>query len=377
MPLPQGILDDALAAVGHTPLVRLDRIAREEGLKCNLLGKAEFMSIGGSVKDRIAKLMVEEAEKDGKLVPGVTTVIEATSGNAGIGLGLACAIKGYPLIITLPAKMSLEKEVTMQALGAEIVRTPTKAKWDSDESHIGVAKRLHANIPNSVMLNQYSNIYNPLAHELTTGPEIIDAILADHAASTPNSKPSSGKVDAIFIGTGTGGTVTGVSRAMKRHNPDCVIVGVDPKGSILASPDSLNVLEPGASGSYQVEGIGHDFFPAVLDRTSVDSWVKVGDDEAFPATLRLIRTEGLLVGGSCGSALAAALKWLKGDGWRDFGSVEGKNVVLILPDGIRNYMSKPWFIKEARPSVDSPLSKVVRNALGRCDSKAVPEASNH
>jgi len=341
------------------------------------------MSIGGSVKDRIAKRMVEEAEKEGRLIPGVTTVIEATSGNTGIGLGLACAVKGYPLIITLPAKMSLEKEATLRALGAEIVRTPTEAKWDSDESHIGVAKKLQAKIPNSVILDQYSNINNPLAHELTTGPEIIDAILADHAASTPNSRPSSGKVDAIVAGAGTGGTITGISRAIKkRHNPECVVVGVDPIGSILAYPDSLNEPEPGASGVYQVEGIGYDFIPHVLERTvdCIDTWIKIGDDEAFPAALRLIRTEALLVGGSSGSALAGALKWLKtGDGWRDFGSVEGKNVVLVLPDGIRNYMSKPWFIKAATQSIESPLSRVVKNALGGSDLKRqqAREAAEH
>jgi len=275
------------------------------------------------------------------------------------------------LIITLPAKMSLEKEATLRALGAEIVRTPTEAKWDSDESHIGVAKRLQAKILNSVILNQYSNIDNPLAHELTTGPEIIDAILADHATSTPNSRPSSGKVDVIVVGAGTGGTITGVSRAIKkRHNPGCVVVGVDPKGSVLACSDLLNEPEPDAGEVYQVEGIGYDFVPEVLDRTldCVDNWVKVGDDEAFPAALRLIRTEALLVGGSSGSALAGALKWLKsGEGWTKFGSIEGKNVVLVLPDGIRNYMSKPWFIEGATQSADSPLSRVVKNALGGSD----------
>ncbi|PVG03128.1 pyridoxal phosphate-dependent enzyme, beta subunit [Serendipita vermifera] len=364
MPLAEGILDSALDAIGHTPLIRLDRIARTEGFKCNLLAKVEFLSVGGSVKDRIAKRMVEEAERVGRLVPGKSTVIEATSGNTGIGLGLACAIKGYPLIITLPAKMSLEKEATLRALGAEIVRTPTEAAWDSPESHIGVAKRLQKSIPNSVILNQYSNEDNPLAHEYTTGPEIIDAIVADYAAHSYSSRKSSGKVDVVVMGAGTGGTITGVSRAIKKvHNPDCLIVGVDPKGSVLAYPDSLNKTTD--DSVYQVEGIGYDFVPEVLDRlpSTVDKWLKIGDDEAFPATMRLIKEEALLVGGSSGTALAGALNWLRSPEGKEHAATEGKNVVVILPDGIRNYMSKPWFLSGATQQAETPLSKVIKQTL--------------
>lgn len=362
MPLPQGILNSALDAIGQTPLIRLDRIARAEGLKCNLLAKTEFLSVGGSVKDRIAKRMVEEAERTGRLVPGQTTVIEATSGNTGIGLGLACALKGYPLIITLPEKMSLEKEATLRALGAEIVRTPTTAAFDSPESHIEVAKRLQQRIPNSVILNQYTNADNPLAHELTTGPEIIDAIVAD--AHSFNTKKSSGKVDAIIMGAGTGGTITGVSRAIKKaHNPECVVVGIDPKGSILAFPDSLN--DSADDATYQVEGIGYDFVPEVLDRMAptVDVWFKIGDDEALPAAMRLIKEEALLVGGSSGTALAGALKWLKTEKGKAFADVEGSNVVVLLPDGIRNYMSKPWFIGAATQQKETPLAATIKRAL--------------
>ncbi|KAG8835336.1 cystathionine beta-synthase [Serendipita sp. 400] len=366
MPLPQGILDSSLDAIGHTPLVRLQRIADAEGLKCNLLAKLEFLSVGGSLKDRIAKRMVEEAERTGRLVPGKTTVIEATSGNTGIGLGLVCALKGYPLIITLPAKMSLEKEATLRALGAEIIRTPTEAAFDSPESHIGVAKRLQQRIPDSVILDQYTNLDNPLAHELTTGPEIIDAIVSDYGSHSATSRKSTGMVDVLVVGAGTGGTITGCSHSVKAHNPDCLVIGVDPKGSILAYPDSLNKSTD--SPIYQVEGIGYDFIPKVLDRfaPTVDKWLKIGDEEAFPAAMRLIKEEALLVGGSSGTALAGTLKWLREEG-RSLAQTEGKNVVVILPDGIRNYMSKPWFLESATQEKETTLARVIKQALEKND----------
>ncbi|KAF8141544.1 pyridoxal phosphate-dependent enzyme beta subunit [Boletus edulis] len=306
------ILNNALDAVGNTPLIRLDKIAAEEGLKCNLRG---------SVKDRIAKAMVLAAEKDGRLVPGQSVVIEPTSGNTGIGLALACAVK-----------MSREKEALLRALGARVVRTPDSEPWDSPNSHLGVAQRLQREIPHAVILDQYRNVRvgsydaqpnNPLAHEYTTGPEIIDAV-----TSTPSSPlwPSSMK--------GTGGTITGISRALKKtHNPDCIVVGIDPVGSILAFPDSLN--EHGISKPYVVEGIGYDFIPEVLSRdpADIDTWLKSTDEEAYKAVERLMRKEGLLVGGSSGSALSGALTWLKSEQGRKFAETEGMNVVVLLPDG--------------------------------------------
>ncbi|KAI0664464.1 pyridoxal phosphate-dependent enzyme beta subunit [Cubamyces menziesii] len=355
------IVDSALGAVGNTPLVRLDRIAKTEGFQCNLLGKLEYTSAGGSVKDRIAKRMVEEAEREGKLVPGYSVVIEPTSGNTGIGLAMACAIKGYSVIITMPNKMSLEKEAALRALGAEVVRTPTEAAWDSPESHIGVAKRLEQEIPGGIILDQYRNINNPLAHEYTTGPEIVEAVV-----STPSSDehPSSGKVDVLVAGAGTGGTITGISRAIKRkHNKDCIVVGVDPKGSILAYPDTLN--EDGAGGQYVVEGIGYDFIPDVLSRdpADVNEWLKTADEEAFEAVRLLMRHEGLLVGGSSGSALSGALRWLHSDKGRAIAQTKGANVVVLLPDGIRNYMSKPWFLKMALEAEPSPLAQRIAGIL--------------
>ncbi|RDB20835.1 Cystathionine beta-synthase [Hypsizygus marmoreus] len=355
------ILDNALGAVGHTPLIRLDKVAKRNGLKCNLLGKVEYLSAGGSVKDRIAKAMVEAAEKEGKLIPGKSVVIEPTSGNTGIGLAMACAIKGYSVIITLPNKMSLEKEAALRALGAEVVRTPTEAAWDSPESHIGVAQKLQKAIPNGIILDQYKNINNPLAHEYTTGPEIIEAVVSTPSTS---SKPSSGKVDVLVAGAGTGGTVTGISRAIKKtHNKDCIVVGVDPKGSILAYPSELNNADEGTQ--YVVEGIGYDFIPAVLSRdpADIDTWIKTSDDEAFAAVQVIMREEGLLVGGSSGSALSGALKWLASDAGRKVAETEGTNVVVLLPDGIRNYMSKPWFLKIAMEAEPTPLAGVIAQVL--------------
>jgi len=342
-------------------LIRLDRIAKQFELKCNLLAKVEFFSVGGSVKDRIAKRMVEKAEEEGRLIPGKSIVIEPTSGNTGIGLALACAIKGYPVIITLPEKMSLEKEVTLRALGAEIVRTPTDAASSSPESNLGVAARLAQLIPNGVILNQYTNPHNPEAHEFGTGPEIIEAIVG---APSTASRPSSERVDVFIAGAGTGGTLTGVSRAVKKHNADAIVVAIDPKGSILAHPATLNVLEEGSSAQYQVEGIGYDFFPDVLNHKQIDVWVKTSDDESFAAARKIMLTEGLLIGGSSGSVLAGAMKWLKSpEGFESVGGVEGKNVVVLFPDGIRNYMSKPWFRDALNAGGPSALATQIADVL--------------
>ncbi|KAG8781447.1 cystathionine beta-synthase [Serendipita sp. 397] len=284
--------------------------------------------------------------------------------------------------------MSLEKEATLRALGAEIIRTPTEAAFDSPESHIGVAKRLQQRIPDSVILDQYTNLDNPLAHELTTGPEIIDAIVSDYGSHSATSRKSTGMVDVLVVGAGTGGTITGCSHSVKAHNPDCLVIGVDPvsccvqpssavilnrsatwtqqKGSILAYPDSLNKSTD--SPIYQVEGIGYDFIPKVLDRfaPTVDKWLKIGDEEAFPAAMRLIKEEALLVGGSSGTALAGTLKWLREEG-RSLAQTEGKNVVVILPDGIRNYMSKPWFLESATQEKETTLARVIKQALEKND----------
>ncbi|RHZ79410.1 hypothetical protein Glove_146g68 [Diversispora epigaea] len=307
------ILDSILDHIGNTPLVRINKITKAEGIECEILAKCEFFNAGGSVKDRIAKRMIEEAEKVGILKPG-STIIEPTSGNTGIGLALTATIKGYRSIITLPEKMSQEKVDVLKALGAEIVRTPTEAAWDSPESHIGVANRLRNEIPNSVILDQYSNPYNPIAHYDHTAEEILRAC--------------NGKLDLFVAGAGTGGTISGIAKKIKEKCPTCKIIGVDPVGSILAEND------PNATvSSYLVEGIGYDFIPSVLDLSGVDKWIKTNDKDSFTYARRLIREEGLLVGGSSGSAMCAAIQACKS-------LKKGQRCVVLFADSVRNYMSK-------------------------------------
>lgn len=302
------ILDSVLDTAGRTPMIRLSRIARD--LDVELFGKLEFMNPGGSVKDRIGIRMVMEAEKSGRIKPG-DTLIEPTSGNTGIGMAMAAAVRGYRMIITMPEKMSHEKQVVLEALGAEIIRTPNEAAWDAPESHIGVAKHLNEIIPNSHILDQYSNPDNPLAHELGTGAEIIEQV--------------GGKLDALVASAGTGGTITGIARAVKRAIPSCKIIGVDPEGSILAGPGEIK--------GYKVEGIGYDFIPDVLDRGLVDEWIKSNDRDSFRVARQLIRQEGVLCGGSSGAAVWAALQVAKT-------MPAGSRIAVILPDSIRNYLTK-------------------------------------
>ncbi len=302
------LCNSILEAIGRTPLVKLNRVASH--LQCNVYGKCEFLNPGGSVKDRIGYQMVMDAEKSGRIKKG-DTLIEPTSGNTGIGIALAGAIRGYRVIITMPEKMSREKQIVLEALGAEIIRTPTEAAYDAPESHIGVAKRLEKELPDAHILDQYANPSNPNAHYANTGQEILDDL--------------NGKIDMVVVAAGTGGTITGIARKIKEANPKAIIVGADPVGSILAGGTYIS--------SYKVEGIGYDFIPDVLDRKLVDQWVKTNDRQSFLLARRLIREEGLLVGGSSGSSLYAALKAAKD-------LKKGQNCVVILADGVRNYMTK-------------------------------------
>ncbi|XP_062861797.1 cystathionine beta-synthase-like [Trichomycterus rosablanca] len=309
------ILPDILKKIGDTPMVRINKIPKMFGLKCEILAKCEFFNAGGSVKDRISVRMVEDAERAGILKPG-DTIIEPTSGNTGIGLALAAVVKGYRCIIVLPEHMSMEKVDVLRALGAEIVRTPTSARFDSPESHVGVAWRLKNEIPDSHILDQYRNPSNPLAHYDSTAEEILEQC--------------EGKIDMLVAGVGTGGTITGVARKLKEKCPNIKIVGVDPEGSVLDNSEKTN--KP-AKPQYEVEGIGYDFVPTVLDRSVVDTWYKSTDEESFKMSRMIIRQEGLLCGGSSGSAMAAAVnvaKELK----------EGQRCVVILADSLRNYMTK-------------------------------------
>lgn len=327
-------LNTVLEAIGDTPLVRINKIAKSAGLKCELFAKCEFFNAGGSIKDRIALRMVEDAEKRGILKPGCT-LIEPTSGNTGIGLALAAAVKGYRCIIVMPEKMSNEKVDVLRALGAEIIRTPTSARFDSPESHIRRAQRLQEEIPNAVILDQYRNPGNPVAHYDTTAEEIW--------------RQCNGKLDMVVIGAGTGGSLTGIGRKLKEKNKDIQIIGVDPVGSLLALPESLN----GEVTSYHVEGIGYDFIPTVLDQSVADKWYKTQDKESFIMSRRLIREEGLLCGGSCGSAMVAALQAAKS-------LKEGQRCVVILPDSVRNYMTK--FLSDSWMEENGFLEKPVQTA---------------
>ena len=311
------IHDDILSTIGSTPIIKLNRITKN--LKCNLYVKCELFNPGGSVKDRIGYNMVIEAEKEGRIKPG-DTLIEPTSGNTGIGLALAAAVRGYKMIITMPKKMSQEKEDVLKSLGAQVIRTRTEAAWNDPDSLIGVAKKLNQEIPNSHILDQYANPSNPNAHYKYTAQEII------------NDFPDG--LDMIVCGVGTGGTITGLAQRLKEEYPNIIVVGADPYGSILGGGDEVY--------PYQVEGIGYDFFPDVLDNNLVDEYVKVNDENSFKTARDLIKLEGLLIGGSCGTATYAAMEAAKK-------LTENQKCLVMLPDSIRNYLSKfvndEWMIE--------------------------------
>jgi len=317
------ICESALDLIGFTPMVRMSRLAKFFDIECELLAKVEFFNAGGSVKDRIGKRMVEEAEKSGRIKPG-DVLIEATSGNTGIGLSLTAALKGYKMIICLPQKMSGEKVNTMKCLGAEILRTPTEAAWDAEDSHIFLSARLAKDL-NGHVLDQYKHPGNPLAHYDGTAEEIIEQ--------------TGGKLDYMIMSAGTGGTISGTAKKLKEKIPGVKIVAVDPYGSILAEPDTMNdgSARTGQKRltAYQVEGIGYDFIPTVLDREVADYWVKTDDDEAFAAMRSIIRHEGLLIGSSCGSTMAGAYRFIKEN---NIG--KDKRVAVLFADSSRNYMSK-------------------------------------
>jgi cystathionine beta-synthase/cysteine synthase A len=304
------IYDNILDVVGNTPVVRLNRVGAELGDGRELYAKCEYLNPAGSVKDRIAVRMVREMIRDGR-VDADTVLIEPTSGNTGAGLAMVCAVTGNRLIITLPEKMSQEKQIVMEALGAEIIRTPTEAMHDDDDSLFGVAKRLNAEIAGSAIPDQYTNPNNPLAHYHGTGAEIWDDFGYD--------------LDLVVIGAGTGGTIAGAAKYLKEKNPDITIVGVDPEGSVLGGRDEVF--------TYMVEGIGYDFVPDVLEYDHIDEWVYSRDQESFDMARRLIREEGLLVGGSSGAAVWAMIEVMKR-------TPRFKRALTLLPDSIRNYMTK-------------------------------------
>jgi cystathionine beta-synthase len=299
-----------LDLVGRTPIVRLDKLGRD--VEPTLLAKLEHLNPGGSVKDRIGLPMIEQAERDGKVRPG-GTIVEPTSGNTGVGLAIAAAIKGYRCIFVMPDKMSQEKIALLRAYGAEVVICPTAVPPDSPESYYSVSDRLAEEIPGGFKPDQYSNMANPDAHYEVTGPEIWEQ--------------TAGELDAIVISVGTGGTISGVGRFFKERKPEVLVVGADPEGSVYTAHDEAGVHP------YLVEGIGKDSWPQTMDPEVVDEWVRVSDRDSFLTARRLAREEGILAGGSAGTTLWAALQLAERFG-------PEAQILTIIPDTGRNYLSK-------------------------------------
>lgn len=309
--------EDILDTVGRTPLIHLRSIST--GLPARILAKVELMNPGGSQKDRIAIAMIDRAESRGDLVPG-GTIVEATAGNTGVGLAMAAAVRGYRCVFAVPDKMSHEKVALLRAYGAEVVWTPTAVAPDSPESYNGVADRLAQEIPGAWRAGQFTNSANPAAHYASTGPEIWE--------------DAGGRVDAFVAGVGTGGSLSGVARYLREQNRALRVVGADPEGSILSGDTPR---------SWIVEGIGEDFIPETFDASLVDEWVRVSDEQSFSAARRLAREEGVLAGGSSGTALHAAIVTARR-------MPEGSVLVVLLPDTGRNYLSKfhsdEWLIEQ-------------------------------
>jgi cystathionine beta-synthase len=312
------VFDSVLGAIGNTPLVRLKRIGRD--LPCPLYAKLELMNPGGSVKDRVGAFIIEQAEKRGELKPG-GTIVEATSGNTGVGLAIAAALKGYKTIFVMPDKMSNEKILLLRAYGAKVVITPTAVEPDDPRSYYEVAKKYARETPNAILANQYHNPDNPKTHELSTGPEIWEQ--------------TDGRVTDVIIGMGTGGTISGVGRYLKSKNPNIKIVGVDIEGSILTEiwQNKGKIPEGAYPKTYKVEGIGEDFLPSATDLSVVDWIERAGDKESFLWARQLVRQEGIFAGGSSGSAIAGALKYCRR-------LTPDRLAVVILPDSGSRYLSK-------------------------------------
>ncbi len=309
--------EDILGTIGNTPLVKLSRVTR--GIPCQILAKLEFFNPGGSVKDRIALPILEAYERSGELIPG-GTVVEATSGNTGAALAIACALRGYQAIFVMPDKMSQEKIQLLRAFGARVVITPTAVPPDDPRSYYSVAERIAEETPNAVLAGQYHNPANPESHRLTTGPEIWEQ--------------TAGKVTDVVVGMGTGGTISGIGQFVRDNGHEVRIIGVDPKGSLLYDAWKAGGESDGIEAStYKIEGIGEDFIPSTLDLDMVDLVVQVDDEEAFRWTRRLVREEGIFCGGSSGAAMAGAVKAAE-----DLGPE--RLMVVIFPDSGSRYLSK-------------------------------------
>ena len=340
--------ENVLKVIGNTPIVRLNRVTQSSVAK--LYAKLEFMNPGGSIKDRIGWWMIEDAEKKGLLVPG-GTIVEGTSGNTGVGLAIAAAIKGYKCVFVLPDKMSQEKIKNLRAFGAKVVVTPTAVEPDDPRSYYQVSRRLAKETPNAIYLNQYDNLSNREAHYAMTGPEIL--------AQMP-------EIDVLIAGIGTGGTICGVGKYLKEKKPSVQIVAVDPVGSIVHEYFKTRKILS-MPKTYKIEGIGEDFIPKNYDLSVIDDVIQVEDKESFLMTRELLTKEGLYSGISSGSAVMGAIHWIKskGDLYKD------KNVLIILPDSGNRYLSKAFdddWMREAG-FLDRPSLGTVNDLLHAAKTK--------
>ena len=343
--------ENVLKVIGNTPIVRLNRVS--QGCPANLYVKLEFMNPGGSIKDRIGWYMIEDAEKKGQLKPG-GTIVEGTSGNTGVGLAIAAAIKGYKCVFVLPDKMSVEKIRNLRAFGAKVVVTPTAVEPDDPRSYYQVSRRLARETENAIYINQYDNLSNREAHYKGLGPEIFKQMP---------------EIDAFIAGIGTGGTICGVGKFLKEKKKDVKIVAVDPVGSIVTEFFQTGCAKT-LPKTYKIEGIGEDFIPKNYDLTLIDDMIQVEDKESFLMTRDLLTKEGLYTGVSSGSAVVGAIKWIKSQGEK----MRGKNVLIILPDSGNRYLSKVYnddWMREAG-FLEGPSLGVVADVLHAIQAQARP-----
>lgn len=310
----RGAKANILEAIGNTPLVKLNHVAKD--VVADIYVKCEYMNPAGSMKDRMTKHILDMAEARGEIKPG-GTIVEATSGNTGAGLAMAAAVRGYKCIFVMPDKMSSEKIASLRAYGAKVVVCPTAVEPEDPRSYYSVSKRLAVETPNAFFANQYHNQDNPAGHYVSTGPELWEQ--------------TGGEIDVFVTGLGTGGTISGTGKYLKEKKPSVQLVGVDPIGSLYYDFIKTGVVTK--PFSYKVEGIGEDFFPTTADLKIIDDIVRVDDRECFAMTRDLVRLEGLYVGGSCGAAVAGAIKYAKATGKKE-------NIVVLLPDGAGKYLSK-------------------------------------
>jgi cystathionine beta-synthase len=352
----RNVHDSVLQCIGDTPIVRLNKVTA--GLKANVFVKLEYLNPGGSVKDRIAVRIIDDAERTGAIRPG-GTIVEATSGNTGAGLALTAAVRGYQCIFVLPDKQSEEKRAALRAYGAKVVITPTNVAPEDPRSYYSVSRRIADETPNAYYANQYHNPSNPEAHYESTGPEIWEQM--------------DGQIDAFIVGLGTGGTASGTSKFLKEKKPELKTIGIDPVGSLYY--DYFKTGQLTEAFSYVVEGIGEDFLPSTMDFQYVDDVVRVQDKECFEMTRRLAREEGIFSGVSSGAAVVGALKWVRAN------DREGMNVLILLPDGGARYLSKvyndQWMAENGFLQEEQKLGTVgdIVEGIGRRPVVTVPDTT--